>query len=68
MLQHVQKRYGISGQEKARLGQVWQPWYADLLKQGNLTGTSSLCLPDAIQASASAVFEAISCFYIPLLA
>ena len=46
MSQRVQKRFGIETQEKARLGQVWQPWYADLLKQGGLTGTYFLCLPD----------------------
>ncbi|KAL3156462.1 hypothetical protein ABBQ38_000767 [Trebouxia sp. C0009 RCD-2024] len=33
----LRKRFGIAYLEKARLGQVWQPWYADLLKQGGLT-------------------------------
>lgn len=38
LLQPLRKRFGIAYLEKARLGQVWQPWYADLLKQGGLTG------------------------------
>ena len=41
-LQHLQDRFGIAYLEKARIGQVWQPWYADLLKQGGLTGAPSL--------------------------
>lgn len=27
--------------EKARLGQIWQPWYADLMKQARLTGEAT---------------------------
>ena len=46
LLQPLKKRFGVGYLEKARLGQVWQPWYADLLKQGSLTGLPNpCCLP-----------------------
>lgn len=41
MLLHVQvskNKYDVGYLEKARLGQIWQPWYADLMQQARLSG------------------------------
>ena len=48
VLQPNRKRFGVAYLEKARLGQVWQPWYADLMKQGGLTGVQLAGLPHLV--------------------
>lgn len=42
VLQPCQEKFGMGYLERARLGQVWQPWYADLMRQGGLSGAPLL--------------------------
>ena len=45
VLQPCQEKFGMGYLERARLGQVWQPWYADLMQQGGLSGAPLLYTP-----------------------
>jgi len=37
--QPCHEKYGMGYLERARLGQIWQPWYAALMEQGGLVGS-----------------------------
>ena len=35
-VQVLDHRFGVKWREQSRLGQVWQPWYAEMIRQAGL--------------------------------